>query len=67
MSLAIVTKPNPYFDRGTWLEGTDEGWQKAVVETRNNRLHVVTVSGMIFDKQTIAPFIMHPQRSGLDK
>jgi len=67
MSIAVVTKPNPYFRPGTWLEGTDMGWQKAEVEQRGNRLVVVGVSGIILERSTMAPFIMRPKKAGLDK
>jgi len=65
--LAVVTKPNPYFRIGTWLEGTDAGWQKAETEQRGNKLVVTGVVGIILEKSTMAPFIMRPKKAGLDK
>jgi hypothetical protein len=67
MSLAVVVRGNPYFSRGTWLESSAGGWQEAIVETQYNKLVVLGTKGMIYEKATIAPFIMRPQRGGLDK
>ncbi len=67
MSLAVVVKRNPYYRVGTWLEGTDDGWQKAKVETKEQKLVVVSATGIILEKRLLAPFIMRPKTVGLDK
>lgn len=63
----MVVKKNPWFKLGTWLQGDDDGWQEAIVETIDQRLHVVKTVGFIFPRKDIKPFIMRPQKRGLNK
>lgn len=65
--LAVVVKKNPFFKLGTWLQGDDDGWQRAEIETVGGRLQVLRTVGFIFPKKDIAPFIMRPKKKGLDK
>ncbi len=67
MAMGIIVKPNPYFRPGTWVEGTDAGWQKAEVEQVDNRLKVIRTVGIILADRLIRPFIMRPMTHGLDK
>lgn len=67
MSLVVVVRRNPYFRPGQWLEQTDEGWQKAIVRTTNNKMDFRGTEGFMYTDPEIANFIMRPRRYGLDK
>lgn len=67
MALYIVRKANPYYPTGTWVECFEQGCQKAVVKTVNNRLEVVDNEGILLPLQQLKPFLMKPAKWGLDK
>lgn len=65
--LAVVNKRNPYLLPGTWVEGFDDGWQQVDIETIDSRLHVVRHFGLIYAKETLAPFVIRPRKRGLER
>lgn len=67
MSLFIVHKRNPYFKNGAILELFEDGFQEAVVEERDHRLHVIKNVGLIIPERDVKPYCMQILRRGLDK
>lgn len=67
MSLHVIVKRNPYYKPGTWIECWDQGCQRAIIEVRDKRIHVVGNEGIMLDKALLAPFMMRPMKRGLDK
>ena len=67
MAFGIIWKPNPYFPPNTWVEYTEDGFQKAVMEKTENGVRFVRNEGVIYPKETIWPFVLMVQKKGLGK
>lgn len=65
--LAVIYRPNPFFPPGTWVEGTDDGWQKVITEVKDNRLHIVKTVGFVYPRASVDEFVIRPKKRGLDK
>ena len=67
MALYVVTRRNPYWPTGTWVERHDQGVQKVRTRTKDGRLEVVGHVGILIPFSEIASFVFRVQKFGLDK
>ena len=67
MTLYAVVKKNPFVKSGTYYEHFEDGWQKAIIEMKDNRMHVVGNEGFVLPDKMVKPFVMRILSKGLDK
>lgn len=66
MSLYRVVKPNDYIPQGCWIECFDQGCQRVMVTSKDNRMVVSKTLGILVPKETMRPFMLSMRKNGLD-
>jgi len=64
--LAVVIKRNKFFRPGTWLERTDDGWQRADMVQVGKVIKIRRTYGVILPKETMEPYVCYTLKKGFD-
>ena len=66
MNLFTVTKKNPFWPLGSWVQRFSDGVEKCIVGTEKGRMTIDGYEGLIIPYNECESFLMRVQIHGLD-